>query len=197
MAGTIDQFRASFSTDLARPSRFDVNIPIPVALGFNITTGRSLNMRCEAAQLPGRTIETTTKKLGSAPIEKFPIHTNYNEITLDFIVSDNMNEKIFFDAWMELINPTTDFNMQYKNNYAVDILINQYDVTNKLTYSANMIEAFPIDVNQMDLNWSSVDSVHKLSVVFAYKQWQNNTVSSLIQQIKNSALTGIVNNLTS
>jgi hypothetical protein len=111
-------------------------------------------------------------------------------------VSDDMNEKIFFDSWMELINPTTDFNFQYKANYAVDILINQYDNMNRLTYQANMVEAFPIDVNQLDLNWSSVDSVHKLSVVFAYKQWQNNTVSSLMQQVKNSALTGLVNNIT-
>ena len=65
-----------------------------------------------------------------------------------------------------------------------------------LTYSASLLEAFPIDVNQLDLNWSTVDSYHKLSVVFAYKQWQNNTVSSLIQQVKNNLLTGIVNNIT-
>jgi hypothetical protein len=115
---------------------------------------------------------------------------------MNFIVSGDMNEKIFFDSWMELINPTTDFNFQYKNNYAVDILINQYDLENNITYSANLVEAFPIDVNQMDLDWSNVDSFHKLTVVFAYKQWQNNKVSSVIQQVKNAALTGIVNNLT-
>ena len=60
-----------------------------------------------------------------------------------------------------------------------------------------LLEAFPIDVNQLDLNWSTVDSYHKLSVVFAYEQWQNNTVSSLIQQVKNDLLTGAINQLTS
>ena len=195
MAGSISDFLASFSTDLARSNRFDVNIPIPLALLFDVSTARTLSLRCESAQLPGRTLETTTKKHGSAPVEKFPYHNNYSEVTLEFLVSGDMNEKIFFDAWMELINPTTDFNMQYKNNYAVDISINQYDLQNKITYSANLIEAFPIEVNQLDLNWSN-DSFHKLSVVFAYKQWQNNTVSSLVQRIKNAGLTGVINNLT-
>jgi hypothetical protein len=195
MAGSISDFLASFSTDLARSNRFDVNIPIPLALLFDVSTARTLSLRCESAQLPGRTLETTTKKHGSAPVEKFPYHSNYSEVTLEFLVSGDMNEKIFFDAWMELINPTTDFNMQYKNNYAVDISINQYDLQNKITYSANLIEAFPIEVNQLDLNWSN-DSFHKLSVVFAYKQWQNNTVSSLVQRIKNAGLTGVINNLT-
>lgn len=195
MATSLTNFVSSFSTDLARPSRFDVSIPVPLSLGFYISNARSLSLRCESATLPGRTTETAVKKLGSAPIEKFPYHTNYEDVTLDFIVSGDMNEKIFFDAWMELINPTTDYNFQYKSNYAVDISINQYDLQNKLTYSAVMFEAFPIAVNQLDLNWSNTDSYHRLSVVFAYKQWQNNTVSSLIKRVKDSALTGLFNSL--
>jgi hypothetical protein len=196
MATSLSNFISTFNTDLARPNRFDVTIPVPLSMGRQITTGRNLTMRCEMAQLPGRAFETTTKKMGSAPIEKFPTHTMYNEVALSFIVSGDMSEKIFFDTWMELINPTTDFNFQYKSNYAVDISINQYDLHNNLTYSANLVEAFPIDVNQLDLDWSNVDSFHKLTVVFAYKQWQNNTVSSLVQNIKNAALTGFINDLT-
>jgi hypothetical protein len=196
MAGTINDFRSSFKTDLARPARFDVTIPIPLSLATYITTARGLTFRCELAQLPGRVFETATKKMGSAPVEKFPYHTNYQEVPLTFIVSDDMNEKIFFDAWMELINPSTDFNFQYKNNYAVDISINQYDVTNNLTYAGVLQEAFPVDVNQMDMDWSN-EGYHKLVVVFAYKQWHNNTVSNLVQNLKTAALTSLVGGLTS
>jgi len=193
MAGNINEFKSSFKTDVARPSRFDVSIPIPLSLGFYISTARSLNMRCEITNLPGRTFETTEKKIGSAPIEKFPYHTNYQEVPMTFILSDDMNEKIFFDAWMELINPTTDYNFQYKSNYAVDISINQYDVTNNVSYSGLLEEAFPIDVNQLDMDWST-DSYHKLTVVFAYKRWQNNSVSNLINNLKTGLLTGLLTN---
>jgi hypothetical protein len=64
-----------------------------------------------------------------------------------------------------------------------------------LTYAGVLQEAFPIDVNQLDMDWST-DSYHKLTVVFAYKQWHNNTVSSLLQNLKTGALTGLVNNIT-
>ena len=195
MAGNINEFKSSFKTDLARPARFDVLIPIPVVLASYITTARNLSMRCEAVDMPGRSFETAIKKIGSAPVEKFPYHTTYNESTFTFIISDDMNEKIFFDAWMDLINPSTDYNFQYKANYATDISINQYDVTNSLTYSAVLREAFPLTINQLDMDWSA-DGFHKLSVVFAYKQWNNNTISALGQSLKNAALTGLINDVT-
>ena len=90
MAGTINDFRSSFDIDLAKPSRFDVTIPIPLSLGFLISSARSLSLRCESAQLPGRTFETTERKMGSAPKEKMPYLTNYDEAQFTFLLSDNI-----------------------------------------------------------------------------------------------------------
>jgi hypothetical protein len=194
MAGNISNFKSSFNVDVARPSRFDVTVPIPLSLATYITTARNLTFRCESAQLPGRSFETTLKKMGSAPVEKFPYATNYQETTMTFIVSDDMNEKIFFDSWMELMNPSTNFNYQYKSNYAVDISVNQYDVQGNLTYAGVLQEAFPLDVNQLDLDWSS-DGYHKLAVVFCYKQWNNQTVSSLTRNILTTGLSSILGSL--
>lgn len=195
MAGNINEFKSSFRTDVARPARFDVTIPVPIVLAPYVTTGRNLSMRCENAEMPGRTFETTERKIGSAPVEKMPYRTLYNESTLVFIVGDDMKEKVFFDSWMELINPTTNFNFQYKANYAVDISVNQYDVSNNLTYSAVLREAFPVAINQLDMDWSN-EGYHKLAIVFAYKQWNNNTVQSLGQTIVQGAITGLVNDIT-
>jgi len=196
MAGNINQFKSSFYTEVARPSRFDVTIPVPIVLAQYITAGRNLSFRCENAELPGRSFQTTEKKIGSAPIEKFPYHTMYNETSMTFIVGDDMKEKIFFDAWMELVNPTTNFNFQYKSNYAVDVSINQYSLTNDLSYSAVLRDAFPIAMNQLDMDWSN-EGYHKLTVVFAYTQWNNNTVQSLGQSVLQGAVTGLVNDVTS
>jgi hypothetical protein len=153
-------------------------------------------LRCESTSIPGKTYETVDKKMGSAPVEKFPYHVNYNEVTMNFIVSGDMNEKIFFDAWMELINPTTDYNFQYKQNYAVDITINQYDNQNNLTYASLLEEAYPVGVNQLDVDWSS-DGYHKLAVTFIYKQWSNNSVTALLQNLKTGLVTGLINDITS
>ena len=177
MAGSIADFKASFNTDLARPSRFDVNVPIPIGMLPYRQIGRTLKMRCESTELPGRSISTTTMKIYGVE-EKFPYQTSFSDISLTFIVSDDMAEKKFFDAWLNWINPTINYNLQYKADYAAPLTINQYDVKNELSYSVTMLDAFPIAMNQLDLDWSS-DGHHKLTITFAYTSWRNNSLEAL------------------
>jgi hypothetical protein len=93
-----------------------------------------------------------------------------------------MQQRILFDAWLNYINPSYSNNMRYKSDYATILKINQYDVTGQLTYSVNLYDAFPISMNQMDLDWSG-DGYHKLNVTFAYTYWQNNSLQALGMQL--------------
>lgn len=195
MAKTINDFRSSFNVDVARPSRFDVTIPIPYFFLTQLNNAKQLTYRCESTELPGRAFDTVNRQIGTLPVQKFPLKSLYNDLAMTFIVSDDMSEKIFFDQWMELINPQSDFNMKYKTDYAVDISINQYDVSNNLTYSATLIDAFPIAVNQLDVDWTSTDNHHKLTVVFAYTQWFNNDVSVMVQNLENQAFAGLADDI--
>jgi hypothetical protein len=181
MAGSIAEFKASFRTELARPNKFDVFIPVPFGLAPYLTVSRELNYRCESTDLPGRAIATTTQKI-YGPEEKFPYQTTYNDINLTFICTDRMEEKNFFDAWLEYINPSVTHNFKYKEKYAVNVRINQYDVRNRVSYSVDLIEAFPIGINEMALDWSA-DGYHKLTVTFAYTKWKNNSVQALAMQL--------------
>ena len=190
MAGSINDFKSSFVTDLARPSRFDVSIPVPLTLYPFLNTSRKLNFRCENAQLPSRTFATMDQKFGSNPIEKYPYQPQYNDVELTFVVSDDMSEKIFFDSWLEYINPSYTFNFKYKSDYATTVTINQYDVASNKTYSINLIDAYPIAVNQLDLDWSNTD-YHKLTVVFAYTYWQNNSIQALGTSLLQTAISKI------
>lgn len=177
MSGSIADFKASFSTDLARPNRFDVFIPVPLGLLRFVKTTRQLRMRCESTELPGRTISTASVKIYNIE-EKYPYQTTYGDISLTFIVDDDMSEKKFFDAWLDWINPSGgSMNMRYKTEYAVPITIFQYDMENKISYSVQLLDAFPVSSNGMNLDWSS-DGTHKLTVTFAYTRWRNNSIET-------------------
>jgi len=186
MAGSIAEFKASFNTDLARPSRFDVNVPVPIGLVFNRSVGRTLQMRCESTELPGRSISTTSMKIYGVE-EKYPYQTVYGDQSLTFIVGDDMAEKKFFDSWLNWINPTINYNLKYKADYAVPLTINQYNLKNELSYSCTLLDAFPIAMNQMDLDWSS-DGHHKLTITFSYTSWRNNTVEALGMELLESTI---------
>ena len=193
MPSSISKFIGTFGQDPARKFMYDVTIPVPLGLASYASTGRNLSFRCDSATLPGRNIELTNKKIGSAPIEKFPYHTSYTDVTLDFISSSDMSERVFFDAWLDYINPSTDFNFNYKSTYAVDLLITQYDMSGNKTYESKLIDAYPVTINQMDLSWSTED-VHKVTVQFTYTYWLNNntnplSLKSVGQTIKQELLT--------
>lgn len=193
MAGNINDFKSSFTKDLARTNRFDVQIPVPLTLIPYVSSAKSLTYRCETAQLPGRTFATTEQRT-YGPIEKYPYLNTYGDLDLTFIVDDDMNQKVFFDAWMNYINPLYNNNMRYKGDYSTTIVINQYDVTNKLSYSVNLIDAYPISINQMDLNWGD-DGYHKLSVTFAYTYWQNNSLQALGMELVDAGINAVASAL--
>jgi len=189
MVGSISDFKSSFNTELARPHRFDVDIPIPITLIPYNKTARNLRYRCESAQFPGRTFATDDQKT-YGPIEKHPYLSTYADLELTFIVDGDMNQKVFFDAWMNYINPTYTNDFKYKDNYSTAITINQYDMSNKLTYSISAYGAYPISMNQLDLTWND-DSYHKLAVTFAYTYWQNNSLQALGMQFLEAGLENI------
>ena len=183
---SLSQFRDSFTLDIARPKLFDITMVPPIGLQDYIKTARNLTFRCESTQFPSRTFATTEQKFGSNPVEKHAYHTTYNDIEMNFIVSEDMSEKKFFDAWLNLINPTNSFDFNYRNDYITDFYVFQYDGTQTVkTYSIALLDAFPISVNQLDLDWSN-DNFHKLSVTFAYRYWKNVGVE---EQAKESFVT--------
>lgn len=193
MPGNINEFKSSFKTDLARPSKFEVSFPIPLTLIMFRNVAQKLSLRCENAELPGRSLATAEQKIYNIS-EKFPYQTTYNESSFTFIVGDDMQEKEFFDSWMEFINPSTNYNFKYKSDYSTTISVNQYNVKNEKSYSVDLIEAFPVSVNQMDLDWSS-DGYHKLNVSFAYTNWKVNSLTTGLKNAAAGALGGAISSV--
>lgn len=189
MAGNINDFKASFKKDIARTNRFDVSIPVPLTMIPYVSSAKSLNYRCESANLPGRTFATTEQRT-YGPVEKFPYLNTYTDIDMTFIVDDDMSQKVFFDAWLNYINPLYNYNYRYKSDYSTVITVNQYDVQGNLSYSVNLYDAYPISMNQMDLDWAG-EGYHKLSVTFAYTYWQNNSIQALGMELVDAGIEAV------
>lgn len=185
MAGSIADFKASFRKELARTNHFDVFIPIPLGLFPFIGESRTLSLRCENAQFPSRNISTTPSKIYGVS-EEYPYTSTFDDVSLTFLVTEDMSEKNLFDSWMNYINPISTYNVKFKNEYAVPIVIRQYNLQNELTMSVTLLDAYPKAINQMDLDWSS-DAVHKATVTFAYTSWRNNSVESLASDFIDAA----------
>jgi hypothetical protein len=194
----------------AKPSRFEVVIPLPkyisdfvpnniienllnlpnaifgtvsdaigsaigqAPVGANSTLSRYLALQCESAELPGRTLMTQEAKV-YGPTYKIPYQSQYNEMTLTFLCTNEFWERKLFDRWIEAIMPSDTNNMRYAKDeatrYMTPIKVIQYDDFIKQIYAIELIDAFPIGVSAQPLSWSE-DGFHRLSVQFAYQRYK-------------------------
>jgi len=146
----------------------------PATRTTNASLSRYLALQCETAELPGRTLLTQDAKV-YGPTFKIPYQSQYNDINLGFICTNDFYERKLFDRWIEAIHPSDTNNMRFpKGNstrYMCNITIIQYDDFIKKIYSVELVDAFPIGVAAQPLNWSE-DNFHRLSVQFAYQRYK-------------------------
>jgi hypothetical protein len=167
-AGSISSFRSKFKKDPVKANRFVVQIPYSTDDAKDSIYSEWL---CHTAQLPGKTFATLEQKT-YGPIEKFPYLATYNDIDLTFYIDGDMILKEQMDGWMKQIsNPTGGNDIAYRKEFARNITIYQYNEKNNPIYSVILVDAYPISMNQLDLDWSS-ENFHNLSVTFAYTYWE-------------------------
>ena len=146
----------------------------PATRTTNASLSRYLALQCETAELPGRTLLTQDAKV-YGPTFKIPYQSQYNDINLGFICTNDFYERKLFDRWIEAIHPSDTNNMRFpKGNstrYMCNITIIQYDDFIKKIYSVELVDAFPIGVAAQPLSWSE-DNFHRLSVQFAYQRYK-------------------------
>lgn len=133
---------------------------------------RTLAMRVESAELPGKSIPTSDARL-YGPIRKIPYNLSFIDSTFTFICSDNfLVEKRFFDDWADLmINPDT-FDVEYHDNLVGTINLQLLNEANVLMYEVQYMEAFPINVSAMNVGFAQMNDYAKFSVTFSYRKWK-------------------------
>jgi hypothetical protein len=140
----------------------------------NAAMSRYLALQCESAELPGKTFQTADVKI-YGPTFKVPYQTQYSDMSLTFLCTNEFYERKLFDRWMECIHPTDTNNLRFpkgqNSRYLTNIKIIQYDDFIKQIYAVELIDAFPIGVAPMTLNWAE-DGFHRLSVQFGYQRFR-------------------------
>jgi hypothetical protein len=138
---------------------------------YQYRIGEGTQYLCHTAQLPGKTFATLEQKT-YGPIQKIPYLTTYNDLDLTFYVSAKQrNIYDDFTEWMNVINPIDTNDFAYRVNYQSDIIVTQYDDNTNVIKEIKFVEAYPISMNQLDLDWSS-ETFQNLTVSFAYTRWE-------------------------
>lgn len=183
---------------LVKSSRFAVRIVPSGTNSFLTRLGyqgfmQQFTYLCESAELPGRGFMNADLRY-YGPNFKVPYQTEYQETAMTFLCRAQSFERQFFDDWMEVINPTSTFDFNYKDNYKAEIHMFQFSEAGKrnttepnrepavpssttnqfsepiATYAWTLHDAYPILINPQPVTWAD-DNFQRLAISFTFSKW--------------------------
>lgn len=143
---------------------------------------------CGAAAIPGVQLQVTdVQPYGYGAIERRPTNAAFNAMRMNYYVDVNSTVYQFFTRWISCIVNFNDaaigartvnsafFNeVSYKEDYATTITIYVYDSTGNNFLEVKLVDAFPIEIGQVNLTWGSYNSVALLPINISYSNWVSN-----------------------
>lgn len=140
----------------------------------------TFKFRCEAAELPGKTIATVDDTSYGATV-KYAYDTTYNDINLTIMASEDMRERAYFEIWMDNIvftphknrniNDITGGLIRYYDEYAVGGKLNIYQVNDRgvqlVKYTCENV--FPLALSPMTASWEENDTYQRFTVTMSYR----------------------------
>lgn len=157
---------------IAKTNRFAMLVPAPVGMpeikGV-VTPEYWSQFSIESTQLPGFNISTQENFIQHIT-QKMPYMVNFDEIQMSIRCDGLYSERKFFEAWKNLMRSQQTGNMRYKRDYTVDLYIEQLDDNGNTIYGVIILNAYPIQLGDLDLQSQSTD-FHHMNVSFAYDKY--------------------------
>jgi len=197
---SIDDMRAEIAQrGILKTSRFRVDVGMPPALsgttykqtGTDLITQAAdgtLSMWCEQASLPGVELEHyPLRRYGYGAIENRPFAPRFADSRLVFRSDGTGLIHTFLHSWMRValnydnqgsINSLNGavpgqftYELSYKTDYVQNVRITQFNDAGDVVLSVVLLEAYPVYVGSVPLNWGSVNEYSYVPVTLTYVGW--------------------------
>lgn len=177
LANPVDGLSAQIGArkGIARTNYFAITFNGPASLsGSNAPDPVTINALCESVTLPGRSISTfehgTTRQA-----TKRPYSFINDDVELTFYVTNDFYIKNVWDQWLRTVVDDTTGKVQYKTDYAHDVVISVLDLNADTVYQTTLQNAFPINVAAIPLSNSSENELMRLTVTLTYDNFTTKT----------------------
>ncbi len=195
----ISNFIADIRTrGVVRSHSFMVNIVPPKILQDKWSDTRNILIRCDSATLPAANFQMgELYRHGYGPQESSPHNVQFEPVNLTYILDAQAEIYTFWYTWMNGImnfNRSKNFNtadakgklpyeMAYKDDYATEIKILVYNESADAIIQTSLLEAFPMGLPEINLNWSSTDEIIRQNIPISYRDYYSQTVTPSVSDV--------------
>ena len=170
----VNQFKSKLKGGGARPNLFRVVLTFPLGIA-SASTMEKVAFLCKATHLPGENIGVVEvpylgrqfKLAGDRTFEEWPL-TIINDTDFDI--------KNAFERWHQIANGhLANTGVNDPQTYMVDAVVQQLDRQHNVVKQYAMIDAWPSNVDSIDLSMDSNDSIEEFGVTMQYQWWGSDT----------------------
>lgn len=164
----------------ARPNQFSVEVSFPpgVANAWTAVAPLQAAFLVHAASIPASSIQPANAPYRGRDVYLAGERT-FAPWTVSIYNTESFSLRNAFESWSEMMNGnSSNTGKTSPAQYQADLAVIQYDRNNLALKSYKFVDAFPIDVSPIELEFSKNNQVESFQVTFAYQYWVSNTTGS-------------------
>ena len=193
--GILNDFLAGYRDDsgFARPSRFEVLVLPPSKLKIGSSSNgktkledaftnifnqmaapqmmKNISMKCKSITMPGRNLDTEPDTNLYGPPRQNVSGFSFAEINASFHLSNDLQERRYFEGWQELAFNRSSWSMGYYNDYVGSLEIYQLDLQDRRRMGVKLFDVFPKTVGGLNYDYGTTNQVTTLDIGFSYRYW--------------------------
>ena len=183
MANTAQFSVSNFSSTIAKnglasPNKFEVIFRAIPGARHGAADLLQLSLMCDQVSLAGRDVQAVLDLQYGIRRQVVYNAPAYTPLSLSFLCTDKMKEKIILDAWNDkCVSITNGFNVAYYNDYIGEMDVYVLDRSGKKrTYHMHYHEVYPKTVTAVELNHGTTNATLRVTAELQYAFWTTNKI---------------------
>ena len=169
---------------LATTEKFEISFSGSGIQGLDGGVNRDLQFLCENVALPTKSLSAQEKFIHGVGYQ-MPYRQAFQELSMTFLLTQDMSQKIFFDQWQnKVVDPDTG-NIGFYEDYTCKMLIRKFarsaqhfgDVAD---YEITLFNAWPSIVAEIQLSHGGGNEIARLPVTMQYKMWKSGNITGSV-----------------
>ena len=178
----VERFKSALTNGGARPNQFAVQMSFPTYVaGAQLAVARAPFL-ISVAELPGQTVNPAIVQYRGREV-KFVGDRIYAPFTMTVLNDAEMSIRTGLEQWMGgMEDYAGKFGRLQPSEYQRDLQVFQLDRNGNALKSYNIVNAFPVDLSPVGLDFGANDQISSFTVTFQYQHFtvSNNPLGSIV-----------------
>ena len=178
----VERFKSALTNGGARPNQFAVQLSFPTYVASQSLAVARAPFLVSVAELPGQTVNPAIVQYRGREV-KFVGDRVYAPWTITVLNDAEMSIRTAMEQWMNgMEDYANKFGRLQPSEYQRDMQVFQLDRNGNALKSYNIVNAFPVDLSPVALDFGANDQISTFTVTFQYQHFttSNNPAGSIV-----------------